>query len=115
MLLAVNAVLVAAIAVSGGVTRDKWLVYLAGAVFGVIWTLSIGRTCLFQDIWQIKLAEIRGRHLDDPRFAVLETAQTKEQARGMTGLLGRVPSKRYLLLSPLGFTVVWLWLFFLSL
>ena len=39
-LLAVNALLVSAVNISGG----QWYVYLAGAIFSFIWMFSIGRT-----------------------------------------------------------------------
>jgi hypothetical protein len=111
-LLTVNALLVAALTISGGVTRDKWFVYLTGAVFSLIWTFSIGRTCLFQDIWQVKLKEMQQRHPNEPRFAILETAQAKKQTRGVTRLFGAVPSKWYLLFSPFGLAIGWLFILF---
>lgn len=108
VLLAVNGLLVSAISVSGGFTRDKWFVYLAGAVFSLIWTFSIGRTSLFQDIWQIKLKEIQQRYPQDPRFSILDTAEAKKQARWMMRLFGGIPSKWYLLFSPFGLVIAWL-------
>ena len=104
VLLAVNALLVSAVGLSGG----KWYLALAGAVFSVIWTLSIGRTALFQDVWQLKIAALRARHPDDGRFSVLETAAERRRVGGLPSMLGAVPSKWYLLVSPLVFGIVWL-------
>ena len=111
VLLAVNGLLVSAISVSGGFTADKWFVYLAGAVFSLIWTFSIGRTSLFQDIWQIKLKELQQRYPQDLRFSILETSQAKKQTRAMLRLFGGIPSKWYLLFSPFGFAIAWLLMF----
>ena len=108
VLLAVNAMLVAALNISGGITAGKWYLYLAGAVFCTIWTFSIGRTSLFQDIWQIKLNELRRRHPGDPRFSLLETSEQKKQARLMLRVFGMISSKWYLLFTPLLFAVAWL-------
>lgn len=108
VLLAVNALLVSAVALSGGMTASKWYVYLAGALFCFIWMLSIGRTALFQDVWQIKIRELQSRHPNDPRFSVLETAPHQKQARRIVQVFGAVPSTWYLLFSPLLFGLVWL-------
>ncbi|OGK98161.1 MAG: hypothetical protein A3E31_18260 [Candidatus Rokubacteria bacterium RIFCSPHIGHO2_12_FULL_73_22] len=108
VLLAVNALLVSAVNVSGGLTAGKWYVYLAGAVFSFIGMFSIGRTSLFQDVWQIKLAELRARHRDDPRFSILETEDARRRARPMLRTFGAVSSRWYLLFSPLAFALAWL-------
>ena len=104
VLLAVNALLVSAVNVAGG----RWYVYLAGAVFSFIWMFSIGRTSLFQDVWQIKIAEVQRRHPNDPRFAILDTAAAQQRARPLLRAFGAVPSKWYLLFSPLVFALGWL-------
>jgi hypothetical protein len=108
VLLAVNGLLVSAISISGGFTPDKWFVYLAGAVFSFIWTFSIGRTALFQDVWQIKLGELRDRYPHDPRFQILETKAHRKRARAMLRIFGGISSKWYLLFSPFGFGLAWL-------
>jgi hypothetical protein len=115
VLLAVNALLVSAVNVSGGITQSKWFLYLAAAIFCLIWTFSIGRTALFQDIWQIKIAELRSRYPNDPRFSILETAAQKKQASWLLRTFGAVSSKWYLLFSPFVFAVVWLMILVLSL
>ena len=104
VLLAVNALLVSAVAIAGG----RWYLYLAGAVFCFVWTLSIGRTALFQNLWQSKLAVLRARHPGDARFAVLDTVAERHRAPRLLALLGGVSSKWYLVLSPLLFGVAWL-------
>jgi hypothetical protein len=108
MLLAVNALLVSVVNYTHTTAAPRWYLYLAGAAFCLIWTFSIGRTSLFQDVWQIKIADIRRRHPDDARFAILETDDALRRARPMLRAFGAMPSKWYLLFSPLLFAVVWL-------
>lgn len=108
MLLAVNALLVSVVAYTSTVAAPRWYLYLAGAACSLIWTVSIGRTSLFQDVWQIKIAEIRGRHPEDPRFAILDTDDALRRARPLLRTFGALPSKWYLLFLPLLFAVVWL-------
>jgi hypothetical protein len=108
VLLAVNALLVSALGATGGLTADKWYVYLAGAVFSLVWTLSIGRTSLFQALWKIKLDRLRKAHPTDPRFAILDMTDVKKDARKTLRFLGGVSSKWYLMFSPLVFAIAWL-------
>ncbi|MCH7761763.1 hypothetical protein IIA15_10265, partial [candidate division TA06 bacterium] len=108
VLLAVNGLLVSAVSLSGGFTADKWFVYMAGAIFSLIWTFSIGRTSLFQNIWQIKLKELRDRYPNDPRFSILETNAARKRARLLLRFFGGISSKWYLLFSPFGFAITWL-------
>jgi hypothetical protein len=108
VVLAVNALLVSVVALSGGIAPTRWYLYLAGALFSFVWTLSIGRTALFQDVWQLKLAALRVRHPGDVRFSVLETAAERKRAPRLLIVLGGVSSKWYLVLSPLLCGVAWL-------
>ena len=108
VLLAVNGLLVSAVSISGGFTSDKWFVYLAGAIFSLIWTFSIGRTSLFQDVWHMKLKDLRNRYPDDPRFSILETRTERKSARRMLRIFGGISSKWYLLFAPFGFAISWL-------
>jgi len=108
VLLAVNAFLVSVVNLSGGIAATRWYLHLAAAVFCFIWTFSIGRTSLFQDVWQMKIAALRARHPDDGRFAVLETTAERRRVPGLLRTLGGVPSKWYLLFSPLVFGIAWL-------
>jgi hypothetical protein len=108
VLLAVNALLVSAVNISGGIRASKWYVYFGGAIFSLIWMFSIGRTALFQDVWQIKIADLRRQHPNDPRFSILETKDAQERARPLLRMFGGVPSKWYLLFSPLAFALAWI-------
>lgn len=108
ILLLANALLISAAAVSGGFRRELWYLYAAGAVFCVIWLFSIGRTSLFQDVWQARLLELQRKYPDDPRFSVLATEAPKKQARRLTRTFGAVPSRWYLLYAPLAFAIAWL-------
>jgi len=108
VLLAVNALLVSALNFSGGLRPENWHIYIAGTIFNLVWTFSIGRTCLFQDVWQIKAGEFRKRYPNDPRFSLLETAEEQKRVRPLIRRFGFVPSKYYLLFTPFGFTVIWL-------
>jgi len=109
-LLAVNGLLISVIEISDGRFLDKsnWFIYLAGAVFSLIWTFSIGRTSLFQEGWQIKMRELQARYPNDPRFAVLETAEQRRRAPKILRWFGCMASKWYLLFSPFIFAVIWL-------
>jgi hypothetical protein len=116
VLLAVNALLVSGLKVSGDVIDpDNWLVHLAGAVFSAIWTLSIGRTALFQEIWQMKLTRLQHKWKDDPRFQILDTRQDKREAPALLRRFGFVPSRLYLLFSPFAFAAAWVILLVASL
>jgi hypothetical protein len=115
VLLAVNALLVSTVNLSGGIAASKWYVYFAGALFSFIWMFSIGRTSLFQDVWQIKLGDLRARHPHDPRFSILETSAAQRRARPMLRTFGAVSSRWYLLLSPLVFALAWLLILAISL
>jgi len=108
VLLAVNGLLVTGIQINGGFIGKNWAFYLAGAVFSAIWTFSIGRTVLFQKVWQRKIQAIRDKHRGDQRFEVLDTEADEKQIAGLARLFGSVSSKYYLLCSPAAFTLVWL-------
>jgi len=108
VLLAVNALLVSAVSVSGGLRRDLWYVYVTGMVFSLIWTVSIGRTSLFQDLWQARLRELQERYPHDSRFSLLDNESYQRHARPLVRFFGAVPSRWYLLLSPLACAAAWL-------
>jgi hypothetical protein len=114
VLLAVNALLVSAASVGTGFTAGKWPVYLAGATFSLIWVLSIGRTSYYQALWDAKLDGLREAHRGDPRFAVLDVTPQKRAAKTsprfgtrLLCLLGGVPSRWYLVFSPLVLALAW--------
>ncbi len=108
VLLAVNALLVSAVQLSGGFAASNWFIYVTGAIFSFIWTFSIGRTSLFQDIWQAKLRELQNRYPDDSRFSILETDAAMGQVRWWVRIFGGIPSRWYLLFSPFVFGIAWL-------
>jgi hypothetical protein len=111
VLLAVNALLVSAVNIAG----TRWYVYAAGALFSAIWMFSIGRTSLFQDIWQVKLADLRIRHPNDLRFSILEVEHARKRTRPMLQMFGAISSKWYLLFAPLGLALAWLIVLIVSL
>lgn len=108
VLLAVNALLVSAVSLSGGFDGDLWYLYAAGMIFSLIWTFSIGRTSLFQDVWQARLRELQKRHPGDPRFSILDNERYRRQTRWMMRAFGAIPSRWYLLFSPFVFAIAWL-------
>ncbi len=115
VLLVVNGLLVSAINVSGGgFAANKWFMYLAGVVFNLIWTFSIGRTALFQEAWQVKLRKLRERYPTDPRFSILETREDRMQAAWILRTFGGISSRWYLLFSPFLFAIIWLVIFVFS-
>lgn len=108
VLLAVNSGLLAVAQINGGLVADNLLIMAGGFVVSLVWTLSIGRTCLFQKVWQIKMKHIASRYPDDPRFQILQTEHGVRNAPALLRALGSVSSKYYLLATPLVFTLAWL-------
>ena len=108
VLLAVNGLLVTGIQINGGFLQKNWAFYIAGAAFSAIWTFSIGRTVLFQKVWQRKIEALMARHPEDPRFTVLDTESDEKAIAGAARVFGSISSKYYLLWSPAIFTVVWI-------
>jgi hypothetical protein len=107
VLLAVNGLLVTGLQINGGFLAKNWAFYVAGAVFSAIWTFSIGRTVLFQKVWQRKIGAIKARHPGDPRFTILDTDAEEREIGGVARVFGSISSKYYLLLSPAIFTLTW--------
>ena len=107
MLLLVNALLISAVAIAGGLSAELWYVCVAGIVFSAVWALSIGRTSLFQDLWQARLAELQRKYADDPRFSVLDVKSRRPRASPLTRTFGAVPSSWYLLATPAALTLAW--------
>jgi hypothetical protein len=60
VLLAVNALLASVVGLREQpvVSKDLWFLYVAGMVVSLVWTFSIGRTALFQEVWQMKLSRL---------------------------------------------------------
>ncbi|MFZ0943485.1 MAG: hypothetical protein WB930_07130 [Syntrophobacteraceae bacterium] len=107
VLLIVNALLVSALHVGGGFHTAKWPIFMAGSVFSVIWLLSIGRTSLFQKVWRTKAIELSNTYTGDHRFQLLDTEAAELAAPRWLRLLGAVPSRFYLLGTPVVFALAW--------
>ena len=106
-LLAVNGFLLGVVQLNGGFVLANWPLCLGGAVLSLVWTLSLGRTSLFQKVWQIQLRDLAAKYPDDPRFQVAVRDEAIEQAPGWLRLLGGVSSKYYLLGAPVVFFLGW--------
>jgi hypothetical protein len=125
-LLATNAILLGFFQLSGGIisnnystsmignTADPVFLALGGFALNLIWTLSIGRTSLFQKAWKNKLDDIARRYPDDSRFQILELREAEAQAHAWLRMLGKVSSKYYLLGAPMGFGTAWLFIALLA-
>lgn len=112
VLLVVNGLLVSALQVAGGFVATNWPIFLAGATFSLVWTLSIGRTSLFQKYWQEKIINLSTRYSGDDRFQALDVGPVETEAPGWLRLLGGVSSKYYLLGAPVVFTLFWVVVWF---
>ena len=102
VLLAVDAILVTAIGLVPSADARMGIEFV-GVLLSLVWTFSIARTTLFQQVWELKLKEIRERHPEDVRFSVKDTSTEEKAAEKEHVLLrvfGRVHSKYYLLYSP---------------
>lgn len=111
VLLVVNGLLITAVSVSGGFVAKNWPIYLGGALLSLVWVLSIGRTSLFQKIWQAKIRKLAGKYPKDSRFQLLEeSAALRELKRSdkFLRVVGAVSSKYYLIGAPFAFCVAWL-------
>jgi hypothetical protein len=104
-LLATNAGLIGFLSLA-----DDRAIFLAisGVLLNSIWTLSIGRTSLFQKAWKNKLDEIARRHPEDARFQILQIQSAEAKAPGWLKFLGGVSSKYYLLGAPIALALAWL-------
>ncbi len=107
-LLASNALLLGFMQLSGGLVASNRPLMLGGFVLCLLWTLSIGRTALFQKAWKIRLDEISRRYADDERFQLLDQRQALARAPVWLRLLGGVSAKYYLLGAPVGMALGWL-------
>jgi hypothetical protein len=104
-LLATNAALVGFFALADG---KVILLAASGVLLNIIWTLSIGRTSLFQKAWKNKLDEVAQRHPEDARFQILQLQSAEAKAPAWLKFLGGVSSKYYLLGAPVAMGVAWL-------
>ncbi len=107
-LLASNALLLGFMQLSGGLIVANRPLMLGGFALCLLWTLSIGRTALFQKAWKIRLDEISRRYPDDEYFQLLDQRHALAQATVWLRLLGGISAKYYLLGAPVGMALAWL-------
>lgn len=108
VLLVVNGLLLSAVNISKGFILENWPLYLGGALFSLVWVLSIGRTSLFQEIWQVKINELAMKYPDDQRFQVHRAKEYLGKASRFLRIAGCVSSKYYLIGAPFLFFSIWL-------
>lgn len=108
VLLAVNGALLSVVNFNGGLIAKNLPIFYGGAILCLIWTLSIGRTSLYQKYWQIKLKELAKKYPDDVRFQILEVRDVSALAPNWLKVIGSVSSKYYLLAAPIVFAFGWL-------
>lgn len=100
VLLATNAILVSAFAL--GQRPSPWIA-LAGFWFSVVWIFSIGRTVSYQQHWSKQMDKMADQNKEDTYYRIhLESVDPPPP------LWGRVPSKYYLLGTPIATSFVWL-------
>ena len=97
VLLATNAILVSAFFLAA---QSIWIA-LVGFIFSLVWILSIGRTISYQQHWKSLLEEIRKDYSGNPLFQI-------HSVKAKVAVWGKVPSKYYLLGTPIGATIAWL-------
>jgi hypothetical protein len=101
MLMATNAILVSALALSN--QPVVWIA-VAGFVFSVVWIFSIGRTVVSQELWANQMKRLRTQFDHNPIF---EIHDEKHDTRKKGPFWGRISSKYYLLGTPIGTTIAW--------
>jgi hypothetical protein len=107
VLLLINGLLVATLQVTGGFHIANWPLFMTGSVFCAIWVMSIGRTSLFQKVWRAKAIEFSITYAGDNRFQLLDTNAAQLAAPRWLRFLGAVPSRFYLLGTPVVFLLAW--------
>ncbi len=108
VLMAVNGGLLSVVQLRGGFTEDNWTLYAAGAVLSLVWTFSIGRTVLYQKLWQSKIQAIAAKHPGDPRFQITDVEEVRAGVSTWLRAVGGVSSGYYLLGAPIVFCLFWL-------
>jgi len=111
VLLVVNSLLLTAVNINKGFNADNWPIYLGGAIFSLVWVLSIGRTSLFQEMWQTKIEELAMKYPDDERFQIFKHRDELRKSPLFLRIVGGVSSKYYLIGAPFLFCIIWLSLF----
>ncbi|MCK5627870.1 hypothetical protein KAI12_00245 [Candidatus Bathyarchaeota archaeon] len=103
VLLATNAILVSAFFL----TEQSIWIALVGFIFSFVWILSIGRTIGYQQHWKSMLEDIRKKDPNNQLFQI-------HSAKAKVPIWGRVPSKYYLLGTPIATTIAWLIAFIIN-
>ncbi len=106
-LLIVNGLLISALQVGGGLRSAGWPIFLAGSLFSALALMSLGRTSLFQKVWQAKAMELSTKYAEDHRFQILHTDAAQLAAPRWQRFPGAVPSRFYLLGAPVVFSLAW--------
>jgi len=107
VLLIVNGLLLSALQLGRGFHIASWPIFVAGSLFCAIWIMSIGRTSLFQKVWQAKAIEFSNKYKGDHRFQLLDTEAAELAAPRWLRFWGAVPSRFYLLGAPMVFSLAW--------
>jgi hypothetical protein len=106
-LLLTNALLLIGVSIHNGFVAKNWPIYLGGTVACLIWLFSIGRTVLFQKKWQSRMTQIATQYPNDIRFQIHRDSKDSENLSNLLLLIGRIPSKYYLIGTPLIFVIAW--------
>jgi hypothetical protein len=110
-LLLTNAILLAAVGINDGFVSKNWPIYLGGTLLCLVWLISIGRTVLFQKLWQAKMSHLAAKYPDDARFRVHHHHEDTGNIPMLLQVIGGIPSKYYLIGTPLVFGLGWLCVF----
>ena len=97
MLMATNSILVSVFFL----TEYTFWIAFVGFLFSLVWVLSIGRTVSYQHHWRSQMEDLRQKYSDNPMFKIHSV-----KIRPTTW--GRVPSRYYLLGTPIATAVAWL-------
>jgi hypothetical protein len=97
VLMATNSLLVLAFFLA---ERTPW-VALVGSLFSFVWILSLGHTISLQDHWRAQMEILRKRGAQYALFQI-------HSARTRSSILGRVPSRYYVLGTPIAAAISWL-------
>lgn len=97
MLMVTNSILVSAFFLAG---QPSWLA-LVGFLFSLVWVLSIGRTVSFQQHWRSQMENLKAKYADNTMFQI-------HSLQISPPVWGRVPSKYYLLGTPIVTAIAWL-------
>jgi len=111
MLLLANALLLAAVSINDGFVAKNWPIYLGGTLLCLVWLFSIGRTVLFQKLWQARISHIAAKYPEDARFQIHHDRKDTGTIPKVLRVVGGIPSKYYLIGTPFLFGLGWLCVF----